>query len=270
MAVAIAWESRNKPNPIQATISLESGPLEQIQKFWPEYKAKQPWLSETIRYDYTKAFMSRRYPNRMMLQDDEKKKRRFDESRRTRTIEKRNIFNKLMNDDHEMFITNPHSEPNCLNGQFGQCQVTNPLLTQYLFNELNNMDPIMDELIIEKPEEIYHVDLLHHHQDYSIHSLPAQPTANNELLAADLLTPIGSNPQLTLKLHNGLPIFDSNHFAMQPESITISKIVVRPIQANYSRSERKVGRTFCPAKNNLPLHRHQTLKVASALDNFCY
>lgn len=54
--VAIGWEPRAEPDPVQATISFESKPLEFVSSFWPEYKAKHPVMSGTYKYDRSPAY----------------------------------------------------------------------------------------------------------------------------------------------------------------------------------------------------------------------
>lgn len=63
-SVAIAWEARTDIDPVQATISFQSPLLDNAQALLPPpFKAKHPWLSETLKYDHTDAFkwMPQRY-----------------------------------------------------------------------------------------------------------------------------------------------------------------------------------------------------------------
>lgn len=57
VSVAIGWEARLDPDPVQATISFQSpNLLTNIQSAIPAYHARHPLLSETAKYDYSSAF----------------------------------------------------------------------------------------------------------------------------------------------------------------------------------------------------------------------
>lgn len=75
LSVAVSWESRKNPDPIQASISFRNNPLEMVQTFWPTFTAKHPWLSETYRYDYNDGHLesSRRNKRHFTTARDPKK-----------------------------------------------------------------------------------------------------------------------------------------------------------------------------------------------------
>lgn len=79
ISVAVGWEARIDPDPIQATISFNSSPLlNNIQSAIPAYHAKHPLFSETMKYDYSDAFRydhkSRPYVDRKSDESEAKSK----------------------------------------------------------------------------------------------------------------------------------------------------------------------------------------------------
>lgn len=58
LSVAVAWEARRDPDPVQATVSFQSNLLEGVQSFWPSYSARHPLFAETLALDRTKQYQA--------------------------------------------------------------------------------------------------------------------------------------------------------------------------------------------------------------------
>lgn len=285
LSVAIGWEARLDPDPIQATISFQNNLLEEIQSVIPTYQARHPWLSETLKYDHSAGFQwhppsvaSELLPN-VGIELETSKRADHDRGQQApQKIERRSLAPGLSN----------HLDPGCPhpdgNLELDQCSVA--ALVQHEQMEMASSSPI-DELLSGEgvlAENDYIDDLLEPEsnpkQNVNYRRPKEEPFLsfedNNPDTKASHQAPINeqianhetllnAESQITAKLHNIGVNLDRDY----EDSIVVNQVVVSAVQANYGKTGTKVAKTFCPPSPNYRLGRDITVKLVANLVGNC-
>lgn len=246
-SIAIAWESRNEPDPIQATVSFQSPLLEAGQSIWPTYKAKHPPLSATLKYDHTGGF-SPPAPGSQVI------KRRM-----------------MLLDQQELSCNN---QLGCSSGKLSEeldaTDLASSVASSRFKYYLNSNDALDNKQTAQQPTDIalavLNPKVAPERRDILLGDHLASPS-QSEFLSDLLEASATASGKITAKLNN-VPLVTSpsrqqpfDQVLYPSDLIVINHITISPIKAQYGKSGR-VGKTFCPARKNQLLRQDQTIKLA--------
>lgn len=282
LSVTIAWEARRDPDPIQATVSFQSSALEQLQSFWPTYKAKHPLFAETLALDRSKHFLPALAAPQAPLGPGQL-------LRRTSMLDHETGDSSIS--DWLLDASDPDQHPRecslselSANSLAGQCSLKQ--LQQEVGNEIEE-EPHLGQIALEPNHNHAIVDAL------DLLGEPAESagvmTSLNEL-TSDIVAPtspvlvsrhhelsIGNVDELvhqqlglTATLHNiPLNVGKANTMRQADDSLVVNEVLISPIHANYAKDGTKTARVFCPPKSGFRLRRDQTLKLSPSLVGKC-
>mgnify|MGYP003729584095 CR=1 FL=1 len=275
LSVAISWEARLDPEPIQATVSFESNILENIESFWPTYRMKHPILPATLKYDLSGVFdpkvdqirqsPSEHEPISASSQNPAKLEERASSFGRP-------AFESAARRDMGAAIFGCSAKRNKAAGQCTAIvedglhnleRVDNPLDGEGLigsFVELNE-DGDLTRRSRSWPHHANNDDKSVEKSSQAPRQLRSQTTGSHELSRRYMK----EHNRLTAKLHNIGIHYDRD----LEDSIVVNQVVVSPLQANYGRDSFKVGRAFCPPSQNFRLRRDQTVRLVPNLATRC-
>lgn len=253
-SVAISWEARYDPDPVQATVTFQSNLLEAAQPFIPSYKAKSPLLPS--RFDQSAAL---KWPS---LKDDVierlKRSKRQTEKFGTRQIDKKtNVVSKdyfdrgLDGDSIDISDTNNELELTDQISDIVELPLVAPTLQQAEIDLLEVQGPILN------------VPSLETNRDYQRDSqLSLYPLG--ETMKADP-THWENSGKVTAEFHNIENLLNDD-----PETtIVIKEVIVSPVEAHYGRAGR-ISKVFCPPHLDFRLRRDQTVKLTLDLFGQCH
>lgn len=255
-SIAIGWEQQIEFEPVQASVSFESNLLQQMEPLMLTYKARHPWLSETLKYDYTNAFrwneMYFKYPQIMSrikrssaqpvtFMDNNCSEEDSTAGQCSKISERRAGKDSLSKERSDDLIDNS-DEGEVLDGQRG-----------------NDDDHVGGNFILPPVVQISG------QLDESSHDLIPEPS----LISHKSITSQGNEiiDDVNLKLHN----VGIHNLQYEVDSIVINQVIVSPVQAHYGKyGAKRMAKTFCPPKLNYKLYQEQTVRLVPNIMNSCY
>lgn len=303
LSVAIGWEARYDPDPIQATVSFESNMLSNLESVLPSYKAKHPWLSETLKYDHSRGFRWNQHHQHLppiahstinsqatggSLTGNLLSNIGIELDRRSGGGRLQNHLTDLV---HELDIAATSENSDCkLESKFsgnndGQCSAkpqrrSDDLLTMDMsdlgFEEANidalaedELNPVSSSLSIDQqPQLVRYIQSVHHpHPLTQLHQLqmPLEQPSLQQQITEPLHTSGRIGNHITAVLHN----INLHEDPDIEDSIVINEVVISPLQANYGKFGSKTSRTFCPPHRGFHLRRDQTVRLVANLIGKC-
>lgn len=264
-SVAIGWEARIDPDPIQATVTFQNSLLEAAQPFIPAYKVKHPILPDLLAgLDRSRAI---EWASNDLNQND---------------IPGEQLRRGKRSTDLSMVPTrksdSPENEPKPVHeNEKTNANRRNDALTDidddgYLdFHSALTLG--MD--IMTPTIQHTNLDLMHSHESILP---PVLETSRGFQRDGQLsLYPLGDPPTAVHPIHAASMGKVSAHLNNidlllndDPETtITVKEVIVSPVEARYGRGGR-VGKVFCPPHINYKLHRDQTVQLTQTLIGQCH
>lgn len=291
LSVAISWEARRDPDPVKATVSFQSNLLEQIQSYWPTYRAKHPLFAETLALDRSRHFLAapmrpsaaiaaaaltdRHALHRRStinsdetdstisewLQDADSEKRQNHDCALTET-DANNLDGECSLNQLEQDVDGESVEDE------GQVELLGPL---HLGGTAPNHDhTIVDTLDLLEPAESS--PMLASLSDFAAPIPPIRSDLHHAPAISRAVDQVYHEIGLTADPHNielKLNAIEENAVRQAVDSIVVNEVLISPIHANYAKDATKIGRVFCPPKSGFRLRRDQTVKLVASLIGKC-
>lgn len=263
-SVAIGWEARHDPDPIQATVTFQNNLLEAAQPFIPAYKAKHPVLPDLLAgLGRTRAF---EWASNELSQNDiagehlRRGKRSTDSAQRAKPLQEPSKTTSSSVESQREASRRNDDQMDILEDRYMDLGSALDAV------EMNIMTPTIQQT---------ELDLMHSHGPI----LPPELETSRDFQRDSQLSlyPMGDPPsfdpvhaasdgKVSTHLNNiDLLINDDAKDA----TITIEEVIVSPVEAWYGRGGR-VGKVFCPPHNSFKLHREQTVQLIQTLVGQCH
>lgn len=284
-SVAIGWEARNDPDPIQTTISFQNNLLDNIQKNVPEFRVKHPWISETVKYDPSEGFqwhkplegryddrfhdLARHAPSSSSISNSFERK--IGSPARSASLSSKNTKCQQVIKAAQSGATRQYSASL---GERGKRDLDHQTATQEPL-QAEDYDADLDEPTSKQLQQAY--------------SLASPISGSNFVAPADLGVSIGGmdssdqdnsslesrvNPsgepskndgEVTIDFHN-IDLYSDDNIE---DLIVINQVIVSPLQANYGRAGRN-AKIFCPPRPGHKLGRDQTMRLSPSMMSKCH
>lgn len=242
VSVAVAWEARRDPDPVQATVSFQSDTLEVAQSVWPTYKLKHPLLSETIKFDFSGAFQAHSLGPYHRRADQPEKL----DPKGARSMDP-NVY--AISDDHTST------------------------------NSITSSSPLPKDSVDIKPKKIS--PKFRRGQQLNLNTKPkitSRPDKRDSKLINNLETPSRSqsnspservhrntDAKVDAKLHNVDLITD----ILYENSIVIKQVTINPVRASYGKHGPTTGKNFCAPYPNFRLRQDHSTRLQPRIMGTC-
>lgn len=282
-SVAIAWEARNDPDPIQATVSFQNNRLANMEMHLPALTAKHPWLAETIKYDRSQGFQWRQ-PDESVSQ----------------------YYGRRQDDDDHVTFETIKGDRNGFGRRAGHmmpsksCKATmGATLRGIAAGASSSRQGHCTQPRLEKRNGVMADDQSTGYVDYDDLDYREDDTVDDQQASSSILRPnifvgpsrdveekessflepivdpagrlvdekkaLNSDRQISIDFHN----IDLQQDTRYEDSIVVSQIILSPLEASYGRAGR-TAKTFCPPRFNRRLAHDQTLRLTESLASRCH
>lgn len=234
VSVAVAWEARRDPDPVQATVSFNSGTLDVAQSMWPTYKLKHPLLSETIKFDFTGAFQPYTW-GPYIRRADQPEPHKLNPKEASSMDE--NIHTIPIDDNPTNSVTSTSLSPN---------------YNDSLHHKPKKLSPKSQP--IQQTKKIFNT----------------KPNTNSQHEAQsksrlERRIQVKKDSKITAKMHNFDPMTD----ILLQNSIVIKQVTINPVRATYGQYGPTTGKKFCPPYPNFRLRQDHSTRLQPAIMGTC-
>lgn len=150
LSVAVGWEARVDPDPIQSTISFQSSLLENVQAALPAPPRLRPFFGETMKYDHSSGFSWNPAKKRPKLE------KRSSSSSSTKEFARRSLMLDGQQQDSDRCLIE--------NEETGQCSISHADVMQEAQSE-EQARQMTDLLLAENEREVDENSNKQHHTD---------------------------------------------------------------------------------------------------------